>query len=202
VVVQERAIGEFVLTDTVLGAVHAPADAADALVQATCGAFVLGEERTVDGDISFPLRQLADVALKGLSPGINDPTTAENAMNSAADTLVRIARRDRVSSLRVDGGGNPRFEAKVPCFDALVRVAFDEVRSHAAGRARVAVRLLEIIGDIRAAGGPVARDAAELDRQADLVLRDADEQAPTHDAQLVHDAHDALMATRVHGSRR
>ncbi len=189
-VVQERELGDFVLTEGTLAVVHAPPDARERLVAAVRDAFVLGEERTVDGDIAFPLRQLADVALKGLSPGINDPTTAENAMNSVGDTLVRIARRDPVAALRVDGDGVPRLQARMPSFDDLARLAFDPVRSSGAGRPTFAVRLLEVIADVQDAGGPVARASAELERQADLVLRDADDRTPEHDARTVREAYD------------
>jgi uncharacterized membrane protein len=72
---QRRGVGDFAVTGAVLAVVRC-AGGREIDPGLVAAAFVLSEERVVDGDIAFPIRQLADVALKGLSPGINDPTTA------------------------------------------------------------------------------------------------------------------------------
>ncbi len=73
------------------------------------------------------MRQLADVALKGLSPGINDPTTALTAMEAMSAGLVRFARRERPSPVRLGEGGEPRFVADVPSLGELVELGFEQV---------------------------------------------------------------------------
>ena len=188
---QRRGVGDFALTGAVLAVVHS--DGERPLDGAPVGdAFMLDEERVVDGDIAFPVRQLADIALKGLSPGINDPSTAENAMDSVADTLVRFAQRDELVALRLDEHGVTRLRAVVPTLDKLVRLAFDEVRRDAANRPSFAVRLLELLADLREAA-PAARTSAEIDRQAELIAQQAtglaDHQA---DQRLVTEAYDRL----------
>ncbi len=170
---QRRALGEFVVTGSTVAIVWAPPEALDELAERTRDAFVINEERIVDNDVAFPLRQLADIALKGLSPGINDPTTAENAMDSVTDTLVRFARQEDANLLRVDEGGAPRFRAASPDFDALVRLGFDQVRRDGARRASFAVRLLELLAELRENGGEVALSSRELRRQAALTYEHA-----------------------------
>lgn len=189
VVEQRRAIGTFAVTGAVLAVVHGgrdvePEDFADA--------FMLHEERVVDGDIAFPIRQLADIALKGLSPGVNDPTTAENAMDSVTDTLVRFARRDPLTRLRLDEDGVPRLVATAPTLDDLVRLAFDQVRRDAADRPSFAVRLLELLADLRDAGD-VAGDCREIARQAELICEHAASVAEHQaDQRLVRETYERL----------
>ena len=188
---QRRGIGDFALTGAVLAVIRF--DGKRRLEETPVrDAFMLDEERVVDGDIAFPVRQLADIALRGLSPGLNDPSTAENAMDSVADTLVRFAQREEVGALRLDDHGVPRLRALAPTLDKLVRLGFDEVRRDAANRPSFAVRLLELLADIREAA-PAARTSTEIDRQAELIAQQAaglaDHQA---DQRLVTEAYDRL----------
>ena len=168
---QRRGVGAFAVTGSVMAVVRC--DDGQAIDPRPVGdAFVLREERVVDGDVAFPIRQLADIALKGLSPGINDPTTAENAMDSVTDTLVRLARRDEVSELRVDDDGAPRLRAIAPTLDALVLLGFDQVRRDSASRPSFAIRLLELLADLRDAAAR-AHECGEIDRQAELIAEQA-----------------------------
>lgn len=194
---QRRAIGDFTLTGALLAVTWCSDERLEELTARVQDAFVLNEERMVDGDIAFPLRQLADVALKGLSPGINDPTTAENAMDSVTDTLVRLARQPVPPMLRLARSGTPRFRAVAPSLDALVRLGFDQVRRDGAARPSFAVRLLELLAELREVGGERTAESREIDRQA-LATRDhavAVAEVPT-DVELVRSAYE-----RLHGSR-
>ncbi|HEV2061964.1 MAG TPA: DUF2254 domain-containing protein [Solirubrobacteraceae bacterium] len=168
---QRRAVGSFVVTGVPLAVVYR--QGADDIDCSPVGdAFVIAEERVVEGDIGFPLRQLVDIALKGLSPSVNDPTTAENAMDSVTDTLARFAQREPVDPLRLDEDGVPRLQAIAPTLDDLVRLAFDQVRHDAAGRPPFAVRLLELLADLRTAA-PAAARSREIARQAELITEQA-----------------------------
>lgn len=150
--------------------------------------------------MAFPIRQLADIALKGLSPSINDPTTAENAMDSPTDTLVRFAQRPAVVALRADRDGVARLRAIAPTLDALVLLGFDQVRRDAANRPSFALRLLELLAELRECAAS-ARSWREIDRQAELIAEQAahlaDHQA---DQRMVSDAYARLHPGQ--GSRR
>lgn len=190
---QRRAIGEFTVTGALLAVVWCQQDRLDELAARVEQAFVLNEERLVDDDVAFPLRQLADVALKGLSPGINDPSTAENAMDSVTDTLVRLARQPQPVMMRTGDGGKPRFRATTPSLDALVRLGFEQVRRDGAARPSFSVRLLELLAELREAGGERAVACDEIARQA-LAIRDhavALAEIPT-DAELVRRTYERL----------
>lgn len=174
---QVPAIGDFVLTGDVLARVWCEPAHIDELRERVAAAFHLGAERTVAGDVGFPIRQLADIALRGLSPSTNDATTAENAMSSLADTLVGIVGAPPTSSVRVDTHGVPRFVAAVPDLDALVRLGFDQVRRDAVGHPTVAVRLLELLAAVRAARVRSGGRCDEADRQAELLCHGVEQAA-------------------------
>lgn len=190
---QSVVIGRFVVTGAVLARVWVSDEDRERLIKRIGRAFILNEERVVDDDIAFPIRQLVDIALKGLSPSVNDPTTAENAMDSIADTLVRVARKDPPSSLRLTEDGTPRFRAVTAPLGDLVRLAFDQVRRDAASHPSFAVRLLELLAEIRDNGGAAAERCDEIDRQARMILSDAVSRTGTpDDAELVRTAYGAL----------
>lgn len=116
------------------------ADEEEPLADLIKGAFTIGLYRTVEQDPRFGIRQLVDIALKALSPGVNDTTTAVSCIHYLGVILTRAAtRKIEVPVERVDG------EVRVlPCgstFDAMLHLAFDEIRQCAEGNV-VILRLL------------------------------------------------------------
>lgn len=193
---QRCAIGDFVITGGLLATVWTQDEPAPGLNEQICNRFILKEERLVDHDIAFPIRQLADIALKGLSPGINDPTTAENAMDSVADSLVRIALKDRGTLLRLDQEMVPRLRVARPSFDRLVVLGFDQVRRHAAGQPSFSVRLLELLASVRDLGGSAAAQSQAIPRQATLICEHAQSRAETDaDRVLLQSAYERLYGS-------
>ncbi len=132
-------------------------------------AFVLGKQRTLVQDIAFPVRQLADIALKGLSPGINDPTTAENAIDAMGSFLVEYARCERPSPIRVDEAGEPRLIAIAPDLDDLLRLGFEQVRIAAATHPTISQRMLDLLDAIEIAAKQAGFESSETGRQRRLI---------------------------------
>ncbi len=193
-VVQRMAIGDFAVSGDLLAEVWCDDGERDAMDRCVCEGFRLGEERTPVHDLRFALRQLADIALKGLSPGLNDVTTAENAMNSIGETLIAIARQPREPIVRVDSSGTARFVACVPDLGGMVRLSFDQVRRDAASHPTLCVRLLELLAAVRreASGDD---GLSEIERQARLIRDAVEEAVPTQaDAALVEDAYERFFA--------
>ena len=108
------------------------------------GAFDLGNFRTVEQDASFGVRQLVDIALKALSPGINDPTTAMNAVDHLAVILARAAVRTDEQVLRYDGAAL-RVVARGPTFESLADGGLSEIRRYAEGHVAVLARLIDVV---------------------------------------------------------
>ena len=144
--------------------------AAEELVRS---AIVIGDTRTLQQDVSYGVRQIADVALKALSPGVNDPTTAQDAMFHLASVLEEILRRDPPARRRLGDDGRVLVRGQALTHAEAIDLAFDEVRLAAASQPTVLVYLLEILEQLVVAIGDRGdrRDAVDaLRRQAGLIL--------------------------------
>jgi uncharacterized membrane protein len=131
---------------------------------------VLGDERTLADDPAFAIRMLVDVAIKALSPAINDPTTAVQSLDRIED-LLRYAAAKHLSVGTVSGSnGAVRLVYPTPSWDDLVELALDEIRAFGAGQYQV-VRRLRALLDAVVADVPERRRPA-LARQRSL-LEDA-----------------------------
>ena len=124
--------------EVVLRAFGPPAPDDDGL-QALVGAVRIGPERTLAQDVGFGLRQIVDIALRALSPSLNDPTTAAEAVGRLADLLRRLARR-RLGP-RVTDAGEGAVIVRAPDWDDLVGLAFDEIAAQAEAQADAAISL-------------------------------------------------------------
>lgn len=100
-------------------------------------------------DFAFGLRQLSDIALKGNSPGVNDPTTATQAMDQMEAIFVALGEKAMPPRLREGHTGGPRVLLKVGHygFGDAVGLAFDQLlrASFTSGQGAVLERLLEVI---------------------------------------------------------
>ncbi len=130
----------------------------------------LGYERTVEQDSAFGFRQLQDIAVKALSPGINDPVTAAHAIGYMADLLVRVLGCRLGATAHEDNAGHPR--AIVPDRDVTyyLDLSCGQVRRYASSEPTVLNALLRMLRDAAVA----CRDdhqrgaiAAEVERIVD-----------------------------------
>ncbi len=118
--------GDFAAVDTALVEVW-PADAAEPCRAAIAGAVFVDSERDIDQDVDFGLRQLADTALRAMSPGINDPATAVTCIGYLRSILTRLVAREQPPALRhfpdhgVDAAGPPPLLRGVPRVAAAAR---------------------------------------------------------------------------------
>jgi uncharacterized membrane protein len=101
----------------------------------------LGNERTSEQDPKYPIRLLVDIAIKALSPAINDPTTAVQAIDQIEDLLRRLGRRDLDAGYARDTDGIIRLVFPMPTWDDYLTLAFDEIRQYGIGSVQVMRRL-------------------------------------------------------------
>jgi uncharacterized membrane protein len=103
---------------------------------------VIGVERTLHHDVTFGIRQIADIAVKALSPGINDPTTATQAIDSLNDLLVRSGTRSAPETF-IEIDGRVAIVCEAVTFASLVDVAFTQIRHYGAADAVVMAHLID-----------------------------------------------------------
>ena len=142
VVRMERGIGEFVVENTPLASLALDASPNLETRVKLQSAFNLRRYRTVEQDAAFGIRQIVDVALKALSPGINDTTTGVTCVDYLAMILARLAPQYFPASHRYEDGAL-RVIAKGPSFQSLLSEAFDQIRESARGNVGIQLRLLD-----------------------------------------------------------
>jgi len=111
-------------------------------------AFLLGAQRTEEQDLEYAVRQLVEVALRALSPGINDPHTAMTCIDWLGDGIARLARCGMPPRLLRDGEGRVRLVTDEPSFAGVVDAAFNAIRQAAAANVAVSICLLETFGSL------------------------------------------------------
>lgn len=164
----ERGIGEFIVEGTPLISVVGLDASDEDSVEKLSAAYVIGRHRTVEQDASFGIRQIVDVALKALSPGINDTTTAVMCVDYLEAILVRLVERRIAAPRRLDNG-ELRLIARGPSFESLLSEALDQIRQNAAGNVAILTRLLQALETI-ARQTTIARRRRALIEQADLIV--------------------------------
>lgn len=120
----------------------------ETIKQAIEAAVVLGDERTPVQDIEFVARQLVEVALRALSPGINDPFTAIAVVDRLCAALALMMQRADAQGVWTDREGRARLVAPSSDFAGVADVAFNHIRQAAAKQPAVLIRMLECIGQL------------------------------------------------------
>jgi uncharacterized membrane protein len=125
--------GNFSLPELTLATVSPAQCATDDLY----GSFYFGHERTPDQDPEHALLELAEIAVRALSPGINDPFTAISCLDKLTDSMNLVSRRRMESPLLYDSDGNLRVVANRFTYENLVTAAYQFIRKAAAGNREV-----------------------------------------------------------------
>ncbi len=108
----------------------------------------IGDERTFEQDPKYAIRLLVDIAIKALSPAINDPTTAVQALDQIEDLLLRLGQRHLEIGAYRDGDGKLRLVARFPTWDDLLRLSFDEICAYGATSVQVMRRMNALVADL------------------------------------------------------
>lgn len=137
----EYGIGEFIIEGAPLLSVVDPSSVNDETTATLNAAYSVSRQRTVETDAAFGIRQIVDIAMKALSPGINDTTTAVMCIDYLAAILVRLASR-KFESIHYLDQGKLRIITRGPSFESLLAEAFDQIRQNSAGNVAIMERML------------------------------------------------------------
>lgn len=167
----EVEIGEFVLPGQVVMRVWPSSPMPATLPAELFDALVLGLERTPHQDIKHGLIEIMDIAVKAMSPSVNDPTTAVNCIHRMAELLLDLAWRERGDGVERDDAGTVRLIIRRPRLDEAVGLAFHQVRHYSADNATVMIVLIETLANLAALSPRAARPA--FTTQLDAVVHTA-----------------------------
>jgi uncharacterized membrane protein len=157
-------VGEFVVPGQPLFRVHGTVGATD---EALMRAVEIADERTIRQDPAFALRIIVDTAIRALSPAVNDPTTATNALDVLELVMRELAGRDLEASVARGPDGAVRVAWRSPSWSDLLELAFDEIRYYGASSLQISRRLRAVLEDLRATTPPLRH--AALDAQLGLL---------------------------------
>jgi uncharacterized membrane protein len=133
----------------------------------------IGFERTLQQDVRFGLRQLVDIALRALSPAINDPYTAIQVVHHVSAVEVVLASRVIQDDVRRDGAGNVLVWLPYPGFATYLHVACAQIRRYGVREPLVLAALLQLLSAVAQNCVDPSRRAA-VKAQIDLVVRAAE----------------------------
>ncbi|HXY44188.1 MAG TPA: DUF2254 domain-containing protein [Acidimicrobiales bacterium] len=165
--------GHFVVAGRPLGTVW-PASSAPRVERALARSHVTGPHRTLIQDPVFAIDQLVEIAIRALSPAVNDTFTALTCIDWLSAGLSRISGRVLSEGVYRDRGGMIRLIEFAPSYERMVNRAFDKVRQAGGRMPAVVIRMLDAISHV----AEYAREPSQravLRRQADMILRGAEE---------------------------
>lgn len=162
-----RSPGQFVTEGETLAEIRSAEALDDESLSTFCNAWSFSTERTLENDPGYGLRQLVDVALKALSPGVNETTTGVMCVNWIGVILVRMSGR-RMPPRTRSSDKCLRVVTNAPGLSDFIRLGFVQIRQNASGNVAVLKRQLEVLLTLATgAGARVCREA--ITEQADAI---------------------------------
>jgi len=172
-----RRPGHYVIAGTALARVWPGERIDEDLHSELNAAFVVGGRRSPAQDVEFAVNQLVEIAVRALSPGVNDPFTAIACVDRIGSALCQFARRDLPSPYRVDENGVLRIVADAPTFAAIADAALNQIRQNSRSTASVTIRLLETVAVV-ASCLQRQEDRQTMRHHAEMIVRGAREGIP------------------------
>jgi uncharacterized membrane protein len=160
-----------------------PDDAAPLVRRRLGRAHVIGSHRMLTQDVSFGIDQLAEIAIRALSPAVNDTFTALTCIDWLGENLCKIVAGWRPARVHRDERGYIRVISAEPGYDRLVRRAFEKIRQASPGMPAVMIRQLEALARIMAettSDGQrqvLLEQAAMIDRASERSVPEANDRA-------------------------
>jgi uncharacterized membrane protein len=143
-----RRVGQFVPAGTPLLMVYKGSRVSPEAAVEFRRAFDFGPSRTLQQDVEFGILQIVDIALKAISPAVNDPSTAINCVDQLSRILIRFASREPPADLLYDPPGVVRVSISWMDFEHLLDSAFEQIRMYSKVDVAVSLRMLRALGDI------------------------------------------------------
>jgi uncharacterized membrane protein len=137
-------VGEYIAHGTQFAVVHG----AELRVSDVGRFLLIRGERTFVQDPAFGFRQLVDIAIRALSPAVNDPTTAVQAIDRLSDLLAVTGCRPDPTGLRVDSNGTVRVKRQLRNFEALLVLSLAEIVRYGADSPQVVRRLRALLSEL------------------------------------------------------
>ena len=179
--------GHFVLTCSPLARIYSRDVDKSQLAEDILSLIIIGQEPNPEQDLEFSIRQLVDIAIRALSPSINDPHTAISCIDCLSRNLEFFERTGGCSTDLINASEKRTVTRRVDSTSDLLAASFDQIRQYGAESVAVSIRLLETFS--RLAKVFDDRDAIEMIYQQTLALEQAlvDKTLADLDKKAIHD---------------
>ncbi len=162
--------GHFLIKNSSVAQILSDEDRPDLNNKIVNSALFLGEKRTPTQDIEYAISELVEIALRALSPGINDPRTAINCIDRLSEGIAELASRKISLPYFYDSDDKLRVMGQPQTFRSAIDQSFNEIRQIGRGNTAICIRLLEVLKEI------LPHTYRDTDRQAmhihaDMILR-------------------------------
>lgn len=165
-----RRPGHFVIVGRPLMRAWPAARVCEEVIEAAADKVVLGPKRTPTQDLEFLIDTLVEIAVRALSPGINDPRTAMTCIDRLAEALAHFMRTGSKPPLINDEDGALRLILHPTTLDGAIDGAFNQIRQAATGHVAVLIRMIGALGEL-ADSAVTAEQRSAVARHADMVRR-------------------------------
>ncbi|HEY6274974.1 MAG TPA: DUF2254 domain-containing protein [Streptosporangiaceae bacterium] len=179
-----------------------PPEAAAVVGEAMGEAHITGPYRTLTQDVSFGIDQLVEIAIRALSPAVNDTFTAMTCIDWLGDNLCKIVRRWHPTRVHRDGQGRVRVIATLPTYERLVQRAFEKIRQASMAMPAVMIRQLDAASKIMTETSEAGQRRVLLEQAA--MIQRASERTVSEEADRadVRRAYEAVLTIETRLDRR
>lgn len=140
--------GKFLVLGSPIASIWSQDGVVRELGQLLTDRFITGNQRTYEQDVEFAIDQLVEIAVRALSPGINDPFTAIMCVDHLGSALRQVVERPEPWPYLLDGDRKLRVIVKTVGFADLLATALNQIRQHSRTDVSVTIRLLEVIESV------------------------------------------------------
>ncbi len=143
-----RGVGQFIPAGVSLITLQTARPVTDELKKACLSCFHVGPLRSMEGDVEFGALQLVDIALKAISPAVNDPSTAINCVDNLSRILLKAATLEPPASRLLDDKGIVRLMRRQTSFPRLLDIAFNQIVPYGKTDMAVSLRIMRVLFDV------------------------------------------------------
>ncbi len=162
--------GAYLVKGMEIGLLFSKDNKKENMVEDILNQFVIGKTKTSQQDIEFSIDQMVEIAVRALSPGVNDPYTAIACINNLTSAMCQLAQTKFPSKYRFDKKENLRIIADALDFNGVLDAAFNQIRQMSGGNTAVIIRLMEALTTIY---GFIKKESykKQVIKHAEMVLR-------------------------------
>lgn len=132
--------------------------------------FLIGANRTPRQDVEYAISEMVEVAVRAVSPAVNNPFTAMACLDRLGASMARLATRNIPSPVRRDAQNNPRLLAEPLTFSQLLRSSFEQIRYYSRACPDVTLHLLEVLALVAGQANRRA-DRKAIREEAEIILQ-------------------------------